>query len=312
MAKRIPAYRYTGVSRVEADEDYWYIYLTSPGKGKLTMEFDKKVDVFFVGGGGAGGSGNGAGGGGGGYVKTVSDTLEAGKEYVFSIGEGGIPAVWSSGGDGESTYVLGTVTGVDAEGNETIAYKYGVEGGKGGNYSKKIVGDNKYDQDCPGGDGGSGGGAGTYTKGKDGGAGGSSGMPGGRTDAVGGTGSGVRSWAFAESAYPLYGGGGGGSSRNMAGGAGGAGGGGIGGSEDASGYEKDGGNGADNTGGGGGGASYNGLGGYGGSGVVIIRGTELDFLPVFFDGTRVQQIFYNGQEVRALTFNGVQLFSEGD
>jgi len=89
MAKRIPAYKYTLGSKTESDDKYWYIYLTDAGVGKLTVDFDKYVDIFFVGGGGAGGSGNGAGGGAGGYVKTVHDTLKAGQEYVFKVGNGG-------------------------------------------------------------------------------------------------------------------------------------------------------------------------------------------------------------------------------
>ena len=94
-----------------------------------------------------------------------------------------------------------------------------------------------------------------------------------------------------------YGAGGGGSASKFASphGAGGKTGGGNGGS----------GNGAANTGSGGGGDN-----GKGGSGIVILRGTQDDQLPVKFDGMTLQSILYNGEEVVHLIHDGTQIFME--
>lgn len=66
-----------------------------------------------------------------------------------------------------------------------------------------------------------------------------------------------------------------------------------------------GGNGAANTGSGGGGEE-----GKGGSGIVILRGTQDDQLPVKFDGVTLQSILYNGEEVMHLIHDGTQIFME--
>ena len=93
-----------------------------------------------------------------------------------------------------------------------------------------------------------------------------------------------------------YGAGGGGSPAkfNDVNGAGGNTGGGAGG----------GGNATANTGSGGGGG-----GGSGGSGIVIIRGTEDDALPVYFDGTQLQEIYFNGELLKGLIYGGTRLFA---
>lgn len=90
----------------------------------------------------------------------------------------------------------------------------------------------------------------------------------------------------------------------------GAGGGGEGGTfaENGTGGKTGGGNGAGNakanTGSGGGGS------GRGGSGIVILRGTQDDQLPVKFDGVTLQRILYNGQDVMHLIHDGTKIFME--
>ena len=132
-------------------------------------------------------------------------------------------------------------------------------------------------------------------------------------------------YAFGDSALSRYGGGGGrgGGSPGGAGSSGGDGGGGKG--ADGGNY---GGGGADagagraNTGGGGGGYGsdlnwkdddgWNWSGGGdnadGGSGIVILRGTEDDMLPIIFNGTQISQLIYNGTTIQHLIYNGQQLY----
>lgn len=129
-------------------------------------------------------------------------------------------------------------------------------------------------------------------------------------------------YAFDDSTLSRYGGGGGsGGVAFGAGGSGGAGGGGKGaggGMAAVSGANAA--AGAANTGGGGGGAGscyydddsrYNGIGGAaagGGSGIVILRGTEDDLLPVTFNGVQLSGITFNGQAVVGLIFGGIRVF----
>lgn len=74
-------------------------------------------------------------------------------------------------------------------------------------------------------------------------------------------------------------------------------------------------NGVANTGGGGGGAggasdeSTTG-GSYGGSGIVILRGTEGDLLPVFFNGTQLSEIIFNGTKLTGLIKDGTRIFAQ--
>lgn len=46
----------------------------------------------------------------------------------------------------------------------------------------------------------------------------------------------------------------------------------------------------------------------GGSGIVILRGTEDDILPVIFNGTQLTKLIYNGTTVEHLIYNGQQLY----
>lgn len=80
----------------------------------------------------------------------------------------------------------------------------------------------------------------------------------------------------------------------------------------------DGEDGAANTGGGAGGAgggwhkepyqSQPGKAGSGGSGIVIIRGTQDDYIPVIFNGTQLDRIIYNGVTLTSLIYNGTKLY----
>ena len=80
----------------------------------------------------------------------------------------------------------------------------------------------------------------------------------------------------------------------------------------------DGENGAVNTGGGAGGAgggwyedpykSQPGAAGNGGSGIVILRGTQEDNIPVIFNGTQLDKIIYNGVTLTSLIYNGTKLY----
>lgn len=52
----------------------------------------------------------------------------------------------------------------------------------------------------------------------------------------------------------------------------------------------------------------NGYGGNGGSGIVVIRGTQDDVIPVWFDGTQLNEMYFNGTKVESLYFNGAKMF----
>lgn len=49
-------------------------------------------------------------------------------------------------------------------------------------------------------------------------------------------------------------------------------------------------------------------GGAGGSGIVTLRGTEDDMLPIIFNGTQISQLIYNGTTIQHLIYNGQQLY----
>ena len=333
MGIRVPQFTYEGgTADAYSGNQYWYIICKSSDKengATLTFKYDKTVDIFLVGSGGAGGSGNGASGGGGGEVLTVRGVkLSKDVGYKIRIGEGGKGAIWANGGDGERTSF-----------RLNSSKTYIANGGKGG----KVLTGATNDVGAPGGSGGSGGGAGTYIKGEKGGDGGVNGASGGSTTAqtaVGGSGKGGTTVGFGKAIggnhdgvvtpsgtprpYAIFAGGGGGSARNEDGGKGGAGtdifngGGGHGGGEPDGVTNEAGGDGLANSGGGGGGSSGHGdetpRGGNGGSGIIIIRSTMPDYLPVYFNGTRLTDIYYqigNGgtkHKLDTLTFNGTKLY----
>ena len=250
----------------------------------MTFTYRKNIEVGCVGGGGGTISNRnyahigGFAGGGGGYIKTGTTTAEAGTAYAVTIGAGGKGINgWSDNVTAES-------------GGATSAFGISAPGGGGGGGS-----------DSPGAGTGKGGKGGYYVniQGTDGG-------------------NGLKLFGFG----PFGGGGGGGSGAGgmaLAGGAGGAGGGGNGGRGGINGVDGgDGGNGAANTGGGAGGAgggwyeepyqSRPGKAGSGGSGVVIIRGTQDDYIPVIFNGSPVEAIVLNGVRLTGLVVDGIRLY----
>lgn len=129
------------------------------------------------------------------------------------------------------------------------------------------------------------------------------------------------SYAFGDTTLARYGaegGGGADGAYDSSGEAGGADGGGTGGAGGRFGTDAT--AGAANTGAGGGGHGDDdgwtgsepeyegGAAAAGGSGVVIIRGTEADFLPVYFNGTHLQAIYLNGEQASGFVFDGQKIF----
>lgn len=269
MARKIPAYAYTGEHEAKSDQTYWYIYLKS--SGRLKFDYAKTVDVCLVGGGGGGlgvdhyGSSGAAGGGGGSVKSLMGVEMAAGEEAAMTIGAGGAAA---------------------ENGRVTSAFGKSAAGGTAG-----------------------------------------SGGSGGRETGVFGEDGDAGAHAFGDSMAACYGGdgggGGGGQTGNTGMGKGGEGGGGDGGKGGAPGVR--GGSGEDgeaNTGGGGGGGGSGnsfvydtgvvnvrgGEGGAGGSGVVIIRGTQDDLIPVFFNGTQLSAVWLNGRKAAGLIYDGVRVY----
>ena len=277
----LPGFTYTGQYSTELRADWgWVIRFKTSGTLTIT-DRNRKVDVFLVGGGGGGAqnwysSDANQGGGGGGYTAMQTGIpAQAGTAYSIVIGAGG-----SAGGSTGGT------------GGTSSAFGLSASGGKGGTKSGSCG---------TGGAGGSGGGNG----GQNGGSNGSS---------AGGTGAGVSTYEFRTAGWPLYAGGGGGGRS-----AGGAGGGGDGGYRLINGEytSRPGKNGTANTGGGGGGAGPQGNdpdgehpGGAGGSGIVCIRNSADDFLPVKFNDTQLTHMTFNGETVTGLIYNGTRIFAD--
>lgn len=281
MAKKIPKFSYTGAYETSSDDTYWYIKLKS--SGQMTFIYGKNIEVGCVGGGGGTVSNGqyarvgGFHGGGGGRIKTGTATAEAGTAYAVTIG---------AGGEGMNGW------GVTAkDGGATSAFGISAPGGGGGSF------------DSPGAGTGAGGKGGHYIN--------IQGANGGR---------GLKLFGFG----PFGGGGGGGSGAGgmaLAGGTGGAGGGGNGGRGAMTAVDGgDGENGAANTGGGAGGAgggwyeepyqSRPGKAGSGGSGIVIIRGTQDDYIPVIFNGSPVEAIVLNSVRLTGLVVDGIRLYTK--
>ncbi|MBR4039420.1 MAG: hypothetical protein IKJ11_04895 [Clostridia bacterium] len=281
MATKVPAYSYDGTSSSEVRNGYWYIYLKTTGTKAFTMAYAKTgVEVCIVG-GGAGGRAYSTihdqgedGGGGGTVLNKTGVSIAAGTVYPITVGAGGSLSTWSSTGGWH---------GEGGEGGASSAFGFTAAGGQTG---KGNAGLSKTDADATAG------GAGTY--------------------------------AFGDTSLPRYGGGGGGGADDWyKPGAGGAGGGGRGGYGKAAGKTDSASAnaiaGAANTGGGGGGAGEGYAEGYdnavsgnaakGGSGIVIIRGTEDDFLPVYFNGTQLSEIYFNGEKLAGLIYGGTRIFA---
>lgn len=282
MAKKIPKFSYTGAYETSSDNTYWYIKLKS--SGQMTFTYRKSFDVGCVGGGGGTISNRnyahvgGFAGGGGGYIQTGTATANAGTAYTITIGAGG-----AGKNDWRDDIYAGS-------GGTTSAFNTSAGGGAGGGGC-----------DYPGAGTGKGGKGGYYINIQ-----GSAGK------------SGEKCLGFG----PFGGGGGGGSGAGgmaLVGGSGGAGGGGNGGRGAMTAVNGgDGENGAANTGGGAGGAgggwyedpykSQPGAAGNGGSGIVILRGTQEDNIPVIFNGTQLDKIIYNGVTLTSLIYNGTKLY----
>lgn len=288
MAKRVPGFTYGGSYSTGADDTYWYIYLKS--SGTLNLKNTKQVDVFLVGGGGGGGSSGGSGsstrgggGGGGGYTKTQKGiTAKGGTNYTAVVGSGG-----AGGG------YTGATSGVNGKaGGSTSIFGYSVSGGNPGIH--EVYNGYPYPNTSTGGAGGSGGSAGRQHDPRlAGGSNGSDGSVGYGDDGayIGnkGKGQGSTTREFGLASGKLYATGGAGGCTNTA---------------------LTGTAGAANTGDGGGGGDGGKSGGAGGCGIIVIRGTQEDTIPVSFNGTTLEKIMFNGVEVKSLIVNGVKLFME--
>lgn len=288
IPKTLPGFTYTGTYSTELRADWgWIIRMKTSGTLTIT-DRKRKIDAFLVGGGGGGGTGNDypGGGGGGGCTKTVCGiSLSSGTGYWIEVGQGGAS---------------------NSNGSASRAFGYQANGGSTENATAR-----------QGGAGGSGGGAGQYTgtpgNGGSDGADGAYSHKGDTLKNPGGAGQGSTTREFGMSGWTLYaggGGGGGGGSFNGSSsdcGYGGAGGGGNG--YNPSTKEKAQ-SGSANTGGGGGGGNggegY--TGGAGGSGIVCIRNSADDVLPVVFNGIWLTNLVHNGTDVERLIYNGTRLF----
>lgn len=272
MASKVPAFTYTGTYTTMLKNGYWYILFKT--SGTLTMTYSKTAELYLHGGGGGGGASgwnsSGGSGGGGGWFATHTG-VPVEAGKAYSIVVGG-------GGRSSIYEDGGNGQGNGFNGGPSSAFGYSVDGGKGG-YK---MGD--------GGAGGSGNG-GMRGEGK-----GNYGSPGGSN----------KTYAFNDPDCGLiYGGGGGGGAPEFGGiGAGG---------KPYGGQDNQ--PAAANTGAGGAGANFEDSelgrsGSAGGSGIVILRSTQDDELPVTFNGKTLQRMTFNGSEVRKLIFNGTQIFME--
>lgn len=278
MAKRVPKFTYNGDYKTNSDDTYWYIHLFS--SGTLTFVNDRSsFDIFIVGGGAGGNGGTNIYGGAGGCSGKTSTknglSATAGQAFEITVGKGGAG---------------GVAHGFATAGGKTIAFGSTADGG--------TVDTSGFTSQPGASVGGSGSGTGAYKNlswaaGKGGADGANGTSPGGQWAA--GKGQGTTTRAFGETDGALYASGGDGGAFDSLSGASG---------EDAVQNTGDGGN------GGLGGSSAYYAGGDGADGVVIIRGTEEDVLPVFYDNTQLGDLFFNGTQITSLIYNGTKLFCE--
>lgn len=247
-----------------------YWYIYLKSGGSINFSHTKrKAEIFLCGGGGGGGGGQNGQGGGGGGGGGNLRTVTG-----VNIAAGTDYTI--SVGDGG--YAGGAYAGKGGTGGSSSAFGYTVTGGVGGNWPSQ----------CDGGTGYADGGHGGWGNGNEGGE------KGGNGALAFGTGS------------VKYGAGGGGG-NGLAGGETGGG--------DGGGWATAGSTGTANTGGGGGGGGvqdsdpYGQPGGRGGSGIVIIRGTEDDMLPVYFNGTQLKEIYLNSELLEGLIYGGTRIFA---
>lgn len=270
MATKIPAFTYTGAHTEQMIGDYWVIFLTT--SGTLRFSYAHEIDVTVLGGGGGGGTGNSyeGGGGGGGGYQTIEFGVDLSAATAYDIVVGG-------GGSGGYRGEGGGGSDGTA-GGQSSAFGFTADGGKGGQYDNA------------------------------GGAGGAGGTGNGGNHRSAGESNTVH--AFSDASFPLYGGGGGGGQAaggSPYGGAGGA---------YPQGESHSGKAGCGYGGGGGGGrsmgsgADYTNPGGAGYQGIVVIRGSRDDQLPVKFGGTTLTRMTFDGSEVKHLIYGGTKLFME--
>ena len=43
---------------------------------------------------------------------------------------------------------------------------------------------------------------------------------------------------------------------------------------------------------------------------MILRGTEDDFLPVYFDGRQLSEMYFNGEKLTGLIYGGARVFAQ--
>ena len=262
------SFTYSGNYSWSGTPGNWQIsFLTD---GTLVVKTVAKVDVHCVGGGGGGGVEGwggyaGAGGGGGGYTTTSKNLTLLPGSYNITIGTGGGTGTWDNANDINTRGGTGGTTSISGAINVSAA------GGQGGWCVEDYGATAQI-----GGNGGSGGGAGSIHPGNKQTAGASDGA-----DAVndenwlGGHGQGRTTKDFGDNSGTLRSGGGGGGGYpgggvRAPGGAGGGGYGGIGWDNGDTSRQPT--NGTPNYGGGGGGGGTgNWVGGTGGSGIVLIR-----------------------------------------
>lgn len=221
--------------------------------------------------------------------------------YLHGAGGGGGDSANPSGGGGGGGGWFATHTDVQIEGGKEYSIVVGT-----GSWNRDGEASSAFGFSAAGGKVGGDGGWSEGTGGVGGtGGSGSGGNGGGSTGGYGTSGGSNTTYAFNDSSLGLlYGGGGAGGGPKYGGdGAGGA-------PYGARGGKHAG----DNTGAGGGGANWTDgeytIRGRGGSGIVILRSTQDDELPVKFDGKTLRQMFFDGSEVRHLICNGTQIFME--
>ena len=254
---------------------------TFTASGTFTMNVSTNVEVLVVAGGGGGGKYWSAGGGGAGGLIYKSTFAVVAQAYIVTVGSAGAGSKTFNSGRGNAynggDSVFSTLTALGGGYGASYPNGYFVTpGGNGGSGG----GAGKFDYDTSGGpgsatqpgssSGGFGSNGGTAVNAGGGGGGGAGAVGGNGAANVGGNGGAGLSYSISGSAVYYAGGGGGASSAGTAG-TGGIGGGGNGGNQPTAGSD-----GTANTGGGGG-AGGNGTdetspaGGAGGSGIVIIR-----------------------------------------
>ena len=290
------------------------------GNGAFTVTAgEESVDYLIVAGGGSGGAQN-AGGGGGGGVLTGSIPVST-QAYTITVGAGGTsPTGLAVGNDGGNSSAL-SLTAIGGGGGGSDGGNLGRNGGSGGGSTQSAAGGSGTNGQgyaggtSPGANTGGGGGGASFT-----GTSGSTGTQGGHG------GAGIQSSIEGTTYY--YGGGGGGAvfpgGQAGNGGAGGGGGGtsvggtgGTGGSGRnvggaGSGGDGNPGNGGVNTGGGGGGGRSNAnVGGAGGSGIVIIRYTSTDSIPIGSSATSAGTSCYNIKQLNASATDGTYWIAPG-